>query len=51
MIRARLVWNKGVTQADKAEAFAACEADLAAFRKALGDNTALIWPTIVQQAP
>lgn len=51
MIRARLVWNRTVTQEMKEEAFAAAEPDLAAFRAILETGTSLIWPTIVEQAP
>lgn len=51
MVRARLVWNKTVTEQDRAEAFAVCEADLETFKNALGTDTVLLWPTIVEQAP
>ncbi len=51
MIRARLVWNKSVTAEMKEGAFAAAAPDLAAFRSILETGTALIWPTIVEQAP
>ena len=51
MIRARLVWNKGVVQDQKDKAFADIADDLAQFQDILGTDTALIWPTIVEQAP
>ena len=51
MIRARLVWNKSVTPTQKANAYAEAEPDLAAFRTILDRGAALVWPTIVEQAP
>ena len=50
-IRARLTWNKSVTQDQCAEAFAAIEGDLACLRALLDGKTALIWPTIAEPAP
>ncbi len=51
MIRARLKWNKSVTETQKQQALEDVEADLDIFRKILGNDTALVWPTIAEPAP
>ena len=51
MIRERLRWNRNVTLAQKVEAFAAIEPDLARLREILAEGTALVWPTIAELPP